>query len=165
MRPKPPNSHWQHCLSSQEVGKPLGNLQFQLFRQAGEGVSPSYYDFTTNVSTFSKCLPRAAIGGKYIVHQVHWGVMYIYCQATTLKGQWDFLGRPVVKNLPASAGYTGSILGSGRSSGEGNGNPLQCSCLENPRDGEPGGLQSMGSHRVRHDWATELNWLKEVGKA
>ena len=29
--------------------------------------------------------------------------------------------------------------------GEGNGNPLQCSCLENPRDGEPGGLQSMGS--------------------
>ena len=28
--------------------------------------------------------------------------------------------------------------------GEGNGNPLQCSCLENPRDGEPGGLPSMG---------------------
>ena len=36
--------------------------------------------------------------------------------------------------------------------GEGNGNPLQCSCLENPRDGEPGGLLSMGSHRVGHDW-------------
>ena len=33
--------------------------------------------------------------------------------------------------------------------GEGNG--LQCSCLENPRDGEPGGLLSMGSHRVGHD--------------
>ena len=32
--------------------------------------------------------------------------------------------------------------------GEGNGNPLQCSCLENPRDGESGGLPSMGSHRV-----------------
>ena len=92
--------------------------------------------------------------------------------------------------------------------GEGNGNPLQCSCLENPRDGgawwaavygvtqsrtrlkrlssssssssiefmekamtphsstltwkipwaeEPGGLQSMGSRRVRHDWATSLS--------
>ena len=27
--------------------------------------------------------------------------------------------------------------------GEGNGNPLQCSCLENPRDGKPGGLPSM----------------------
>ena len=34
-----------------------------------------------------------------------------------------------------------------------NGTPLQCSCLENPRDGKPGGLPSMGSHRVRHDWS------------
>ena len=34
--------------------------------------------------------------------------------------------------------------------GEGNGNPLQCSCLENPRDRQPGGLPSMGSHRVGH---------------
>ena len=34
--------------------------------------------------------------------------------------------------------------------GEGNGNPLQCSCLENPGHGEPGGLPSMGSHRVKH---------------
>ena len=37
--------------------------------------------------------------------------------------------------------------------GEGNGNPLQYSCLENPRDGEPGGLPSMGSRRVGHDWS------------
>ena len=37
--------------------------------------------------------------------------------------------------------------------GEGNGNPLQYSCLENPRDGEPDGLLSMGSHKVRHDWS------------
>ena len=34
--------------------------------------------------------------------------------------------------------------------GEGNSNPLQCSCLDNPRGGEPGGLPSMGLHRVRH---------------
>ena len=37
--------------------------------------------------------------------------------------------------------------------GEGNGNPLQCSCLENPRDGGAWSLPSMGSHRVRHDWS------------
>ena len=37
--------------------------------------------------------------------------------------------------------------------GEGNGSPLQCSCLENPRNGEPGGLPSMGSHRVGHNWS------------
>ena len=45
----------------------------------------------------------------------------------------------VVKNPPVNAGdirETGLILGSGRYPGEGNGNPLQCSCLENPMDGE-----------------------------
>ena len=50
----------------------------------------------------------------------------------------SFPGGVVVKNPPASAGDardTGSMLGLGRSPGEGNGNPLQCSCLENPRDG------------------------------
>ena len=43
----------------------------------------------------------------------------------------------LVKNLPASAGHirdVGSIPGSGRSPGGGNGNPLQYSCLENPTD-------------------------------
>ena len=38
--------------------------------------------------------------------------------------------------------------------GEGNGNLLQCSCLENPRDGGACGLPcSMGSHRVGHNWS------------
>ena len=37
------------------------------------------------------------------------------------------------------------------SPGEGNGNPLQYSCLENSMDRQPGRLQSMGSHRVRQD--------------
>ena len=43
----------------------------------------------------------------------------------------------MVKNPPANAGEVrdeGSIPGSGRSPGEGNGNPLQYSCLENPMD-------------------------------
>ena len=43
----------------------------------------------------------------------------------------------MVKNLPANAGDmrdAGSIPGSGRSTGEGNGNPLQYSCLGNPMD-------------------------------
>ena len=42
-------------------------------------------------------------------------------------------GGMVVKNPPAN-GDLGSIPGSGRSPGEGNGNPLQYSCLENPMD-------------------------------
>ena len=46
----------------------------------------------------------------------------------------DFPGGSVVKNLPADAGDPrdkGSVLGLGRSSGVGNGNLLQYSCLEN----------------------------------
>ena len=46
----------------------------------------------------------------------------------------QFPGGSVVKNLPANAGNEGLIPGSGRSSGEGNGNPFQYSCLENPMD-------------------------------
>ena len=43
----------------------------------------------------------------------------------------------MVKGSPANAGVprdASSIPGSGRSPGEGNGNPLQCFCLENPMD-------------------------------
>ena len=43
--------------------------------------------------------------------------------------------------------------------GEGDGNPLQYSCLENPMAEEPGRLQSVGLQRVRHDWATSLSTL------
>ena len=43
-----------------------------------------------------------------------------------------FPGGSVVMNPPASAEDAGSIPGLGRSPGEGNGNPLQYSCLENP---------------------------------
>ena len=45
-----------------------------------------------------------------------------------------FPGSSVVKNLPANARDLGSIPGSGRSSGEGNGYPFQYSCLVNPMD-------------------------------
>ena len=42
----------------------------------------------------------------------------------------------MVKNPPAIAGDRGSVPGSGRSPGEGNDNPVQYSCLENPMDRE-----------------------------
>ena len=58
----------------------------------------------------------------------------------------------VVKNLPAKAGDprdTGLIPGWGRSPGGGNGNPLQGSCLENPRDG---GAWWAGVYGVAQSW-------------
>ena len=57
----------------------------------------------------------------------------------------------MVKNPPANAGdirNAGSVPGLGKSPGGGHGNSLQCSCLGNPMDKEPGGLQSIGSQRV-----------------
>ena len=56
----------------------------------------------------------------------------------------------MVKNPPANAGDLGSIPGSGRSLGGGNGNPLWYSCLEN--------LMDRGGQKVRHDlWQLNNN--------
>ena len=60
----------------------------------------------------------------------------------------------MVKNPPANSGDirdSDSIPGSGRSTGEGHGNPFQYSCLENPMDRGAWGLQSIGLQRVEHD--------------
>ena len=51
--------------------------------------------------------------------------------------QYIFLGGSDGKASAYNAGDPGSIPGSGRSPGEGNGNPLQYSCLENTMDGGP----------------------------
>ena len=55
----------------------------------------------------------------------------------------------VGKESACNAGNLGSIPGSGRSPGEGNGYPLQYSCLENPID--------------RGAWETTLHWVARVG--
>ena len=49
---------------------------------------------------------------------------------------YHFPGGSEVKVSAPNAGDSGSIPGSGRSPGEGNGNPFQYSCLENPMDRE-----------------------------
>ena len=54
-----------------------------------------------------------------------------------------------VKHLAYNAGDLGSISGLGRSSGGGNGNPLQYSCLENPMD--------------RGAWWATVHWVAESG--
>ena len=57
-----------------------------------------------------------------------------YTQARTCPGVWDFPGGLDCKESTCNAGDLGSIPGSGRLLGEGNGNPLQYSCLENSMD-------------------------------
>ena len=65
-----------------------------------------------------------------------------------------FPGGSVGKESACNAGDTGdvcSISGSGRSPGEGHGNPLQYSCLENPMDIGALGLQYIGLQEIRHN--------------
>ena len=62
-----------------------------------------------------------------------------------------FPGGSVVENPPAEG--SGSVPGLGRSPGGGHGNPLQCSCLENPMDRGACGLQSTGPESDRSELA------------
>ena len=63
----------------------------------------------------------------------------------------SFPGGSAVKNLPANAGDMGLVPGSGRSPGEGNGNPLQYSCLGNPMDRSLAAYSPWGCKRVGHN--------------
>ena len=66
----------------------------------------------------------------------------------------------MVKNLPANAGDTGdmgSIPGLGRSPGRGHGNPLQCSCLENPMDRGAWQVHGVTKSQTRLSRSTEAH--------
>ena len=62
---------------------------------------------------------------------------------------WGFPGGSEVKASACNAGDLGSIPGSGRSPGEGKGNPLQYSCLENPMDGGAWWATALGVAKSR----------------
>ena len=68
----------------------------------------------------------------------------------------------MVKNPPANAGNTGLIPGSGRSSGEGNGNPLQCSCLGNPMEREAWWATIHGITTVGQDLVTKTTTMSTI---
>jgi len=72
-----------------------------------------------------------------------------------LGAQWGFPGGSVVENPPANEGEKGPIPGSGISPGEGHGSPTPVFLPGKPHGqrSQPGRLQSMGTQRVRHDWA------------
>ena len=65
----------------------------------------------------------------------------------------------MVKNLPTNAGDMSSIPGLGRSSGEGMAIHSSILAWRIPETAEPGGLQSVGSQRVGHDFATKQQQL------
>ena len=91
----------------------------------------------------------------WLIHVNVWQKPLQYCKVISLQLIKKNIKKK--KNLPANAGDLrdmGSISGSGRSPGEGQGNPLQCSCLENPMDR---GAWPATVHRVSESW-THLKW-------
>ena len=73
---------------------------------------------------------------------------------------WDEASEPCGsegKESVYNVGDRGLIPGLGRSLGGGHGYPLRDSCLGNPTDEGAGGLQSMGSQSIGHDWATHTH--------
>ena len=68
---------------------------------------------------------------------------------------WGFPGGSDSEESACNAGDLGSVPGLKRSPGEGNGYPLQHSCLENSKDrGDWQATETMGPQRVRHKWVT-----------
>ena len=84
-------------------------------------------------------------------------ILYLQCHLIMFRS--CFPGGSDSKASACSAGDQSSIPGLGRSPGEGNGNPLQYSSWKIPWMEVPGRLQSMGSQRVRHGWATALHFI------
>ena len=73
------------------------------------------------------------------------------CVSTQTHIYTSFPGGSEGKGSAHNAGDLDSIPGLGRYPGEGKGNPLQNSCLENPWTEKPGSLQSIGLQRVGQD--------------
>ena len=112
-------------------------------------------DLCSNTATIIwKQVTFAASGCYYKIQLTRWLINNKnYFSAAEIVG---FPSGLVVKNLPSNEEDVDPIPWPGRSPGEGNRNPLQYSCLENPMDRRTWwGLQSMGFQRVKHDLVIE----------
>ena len=106
---------------------------------------PLVFPFQTNCDWILGQMYRACQGG------ANSSISCIYVSFLVIQRGF-FPGGSDGKESACNAGDLCSKPGSGRSPGEGNGYPLQYSCLENSMD--RGAWWAMGSQRVRHDWVT-----------
>ena len=136
-------------------------------RSAGEGIGyPFQYSWVSLVAQLVKNLPslwetwvrsliwedpletEMATHSSILTWRIPWTV-YPWGRKESDTTEW--LSLSVIKNPPVSAGDVSLIHGSGRSSGGGNGNPLQYSCLGNPM-GRGAWQATYYPQRVRHNW-------------
>ena len=112
-------------IGSQRVGHNWSDLAI------GSFIFPvsSWYTCSWLCASIYPALHEVCVLGKMPKSSAPGGLVLI-----CLSSHLGFSDGSVVKNLPANAGDIGSIPGLGSSPGEGNGSPLQYSCLENPMD-------------------------------
>ena len=136
-------SNINHNVGSSETNQTL-NIRVLAFKTA----SPKMITFwSTLVSNLS--LGKGVGWGLEIEYNNQWPMI-----------QSGFPGSAVVKNLPANAGDgrdVGLIPTTGRSPGEGNGNPLQYSCLKISWTEEPGGLNRTWLSNWAHTYNGTIN--------
>ena len=106
-----------------------------------------------------QCFLARELVSLFLVECLRINVVVVFFKLHIFTRDLGFPGGSEVKASACNAGDLGSIPGLGRSSGEGNGNLLQYSCLENPMDGGAWGLQSTGSQSLTRlsDFTHSLN--------
>ena len=114
--------------------------------QQGQWHNANASDYRSEDSRFVSWLTR--VTSPRSSREVGWCVIYNPPDTDSIIG---FPGGSDGKVSACNEGDPGSTPGSERSPGEGSGNPLQYSCLENPMDRGAWYLQSMESQRVGHD--------------
>ena len=105
------------------------------------------------VTTFLSCLLYAFLFSLWMTPRSELTQTFFYFHCLIF--EYGFSGGSEGKVSACSAGDLGSIPGWGRSPGEGNGNPLQYSCLENPKNGEP---WQATVHGVTKSWTRLSNF-------
>ena len=115
------------ALSSEPPGKPKSLLKEILYTLVSE-VAQSCLTLCDPIVC---SLPGSSVHGIFQARILEWIAI-----SFSMKPDLGFPGGSEDKASACKAGDPGSIPGLGRSPGEGNGNPLQYSCLENPMDGE-----------------------------
>ena len=100
------------------------------------GVAPPFVElFYSPVNCRALIVMQVILAYRNVDKLIWWNRMDHHCGSSpAFLTNFGFPGGSEVKASDYDAGDRGSIPGSGRSPGEGNGNPLQYSCLENPMD-------------------------------
>ena len=140
-------------LTTPEMVKFLYVVLISTLRQAWQSITSAYLKMATHSSILAWKIPWTEEPGKL------WsmGPQRVRHNLMTKPSPYlhELPGGSDSKESACCAGDPGSIPGLGRSPGEGNGNPLQCSCLENPMNG---GAWWATVHGVTKSW-TQLSDL------